>query len=95
MKWKLVPVEPTEEMVISMQAGGGKPDASHEYYGVWSDMLTASPPASEDGDLLNRLAFTICEFDDEPGLCHCGGKCTNDHAIAMARAVLKMLERSQ
>ena len=90
MRYKIVPVEPTEEM---SEAGHDAICDDHDQDGVWRYMLAAASKTSEDEGLVGKVAFVLCEYDEEyPGTCGCGGQCTNTHSIGQARAVLKMLE---
>lgn len=77
-KYKLVPVEPTEEMVDAAEDYMEFIDTTGE---VWDAMLAAAPPASQDEELVSRLAAVLTAIDPE-----------TDHMRDAARAVLKMLE---
>lgn len=58
-KWKLVPVEPTQEMVAEVD---GVSVLSHEGRRIardYMDMLASSPPASEDKEFVEALVSVI------------------------------------
>ncbi len=88
MKWKLVPVEPTEEMEDALWVAMFEEprEVSPLAYAGITAMLAASPPASQDEELVEKVARAAYRAWD----CH--------HAHAreewreVARAVLKMLE---
>lgn len=90
-KWKIVPVDPTEEMI---NAGENKDRPAAEYSGYsmeyadcerhYAAMLAASPKASEDEALVENVAEAIWKCKYGPG--------NRMAAERIARAVLKMLE---
>lgn len=80
MRWKLVPVEPTEEMLDACDFVSGSWD-DHE--DVYSTAVAAAPKASQDEELVEKVAKAIM-FDAESR----GGI----SPMNAARAVLKMLE---
>lgn len=86
-QWKLVPVEPTDEMAHAftesiqfwMEENGEDKD-------VYQSMLAAAPKASEDEELVETVALMLARWDMEYY------PVTNQNK---ARAILKMLENSK
>ena len=76
-KWKLVPVEPTDEMEMTIEDRSGGDGGV-----IWAAVLSASPPPGED--VVERVARIMSDADDkQTGMERC------KHMI---RAVLKALE---
>jgi hypothetical protein len=100
-EWKLVPVEPTEEMSrsgsVQTEVGGdwraGSTLNDAEASTCYTAMLAAAPKASEDAELVWKAAQSMCRRRNP----HCiayGDACLNAtcDVHTEARAVLKMLE---
>lgn len=58
-EWKLVPVDPTFEMLRPWE------DGDHIRFGVYVDMLAAAPKASEDHTLEQRVSDLFNAYDSE------------------------------
>lgn len=83
MRYKIVPVEPTEEMVRAADYAIGH-DGPAEI--VWEDMLTAAPKPSDNEELAERVAMQLQQWD------WLNNTVT---AINRARVVLMLLEGDQ
>ena len=66
MKWKLVPVEPTREMLVAackLDLSYMPDHGSADRGAVYDSMLAASPSAADDAELVERLARAIAADD--------------------------------
>jgi hypothetical protein len=55
-RWKLVPVEPTQEVVAEVNGDTLNSYDGRRIAGDYMDMLTAAPPAPDDAELVEGLA---------------------------------------
>ena len=83
-EWKLVPVEPTEEMVSANHCECGNAQ-ERDWYIItdYQSMPAAAPKASEDEALVERVALQLQQWDWSNNTVT---------AINRARVILKMLE---
>lgn len=96
-KWKLVPCEPTDEMVVAGDNAiesydGSIPGDLSGVVSVYSAMLAPSPSPGED--VVQQAARRHCEEENGDGRCACAnnnaGACHG--RMATVRAVLAALE---